>query len=61
MGAGLLALRTVPISAGLPGVLLGCGVFLGVYGAVILLTGALTRSDILWIVGMARRKKPNCS
>ena len=59
VGAGLFVLRGIPIAPTIPGVLLGCGVFLGVYGALILLTGALTKEDIRWIVGMARRKKPN--
>ena len=61
VGAGLWVLRQVPVPATIPGVLLGSGIFLGVYGAGVLLTGALTKGDIAWIVGMAKRKKPNCS
>ena len=60
VGAGWFVLRGIPIAPTIPGVLLGGGVFLGVYGALILLTGALTKEDIRWILGMARRKKPNC-
>lgn len=61
VGAGLWVLRQVPVPATIPGVLLGSGIFLGVYGAGVLLTGALKKGDIAWIVGMAKRKKPNCS
>lgn len=61
VGAGLLALRTMPVSADLPGVLLGCGEFLGAYGAVVLLTGALTREDIRWLAGMAKRRSRTAS
>ena len=60
VGAGWFVLRGIPVAPTIPGVLLGGGVFLAVYGALILLTGALTKEDIRWILGMARRKKPNC-
>ena len=57
VAAGLTALHwLLPVRTGLVGVLVGSLVFLAVYGAVVLLTGALTKADLRWIIGMAKRR-----
>ena len=62
VAAGLTALHwLLPVRTGLVGVLVGSLVFLTVYGAVVLLTGALTRADLRWIIGMAKRRSRTAS